>query len=317
VTALPTLARNLLDRWVLLHGAEAQAEALPPGRRAGLVALHEAARTRVDAALGEYGVSALLLARAALPLALEAAVTARSSDPPASGTALATLWEQYDALVSTQLAPAVPASLTPARDHSLSSQTVDAEIAEHGDARIDETLALVAFLLESVELRTPRAIRMQRALRRAAGVLVAAGLLAELIIHRPKGANLALHGSVISSSRRPNSGPPQDLTNAKVEPAAAFATKDEPDPWVTLDLTAPARVSEVTLFNGDDHKDDSLPIRVETSADGATWDPAATQSTPFTQAAPAVLSFTARSARFVRVHGKPNGALFLSEVEVR
>ena len=116
---------------------------------------------------------------------------------------------------------------------------------------------------------------------------------------------------------RPGSGPPQDLINGKLEEAVAFSTRDEADPWLMLDLVSPRRIGEVTLVNSTDHADDSLPLRVETSVDGATWQEGGVRTTTFTRAEPALISFSKRSARFVRVHGKPGGALYLSEIEVR
>jgi hypothetical protein len=71
------------------------------------------------------------------------------------------------------------------------------------------------------------------------------------------------------------------------------------------------------LFDGSDHVDDILPMKLETSGDGTQWDPAAVETTRFTPEAPAVLTFTTRGVRFVRIHGRPNGAIYLSEVEVR
>jgi len=314
---LPAFARHALDRWVLLHGAEAAAEALPGGRRAAVLSLHEAARTRIDGALGEHGVSALLLVRAAIPIYLEAVVVARSSEAPAAGSSVGDLWARYDDLVGAGLVPAVPESLSGAREHSVAGGPLDAEIAEHGEARIDEAIALAEFLADRVEVRTPRAVRVQRRLRKAALAVVVVALVAEIFVHRPKAASLALHANVVSSSRRVGSGPPLDLTNGKVEPTFAFATKDEPDPWIMIDITPSARISEVMLWNSDDHLDDSLPLQVETSSDGAAWEPAGLVAVHFTPLEPALLKFTTRSARFVRIHRKTGGAIYLTEVEVR
>jgi hypothetical protein len=227
------------------------------------------------------------------------------------------LWEGYDSAAAEGLAPILPAPLEVAREHTLDEASLDAQIAEHGERRIDETIELAAFLGTSIERRSVRRIRIERGVRKVifAGILVM--LVVEAIQHRPKTANLALHANVVASSRRPGSGPPANLTNGVPEPAASFATKDEPDPWVTIDLGPAARVSEVTLFDGSDHVDDILPMKLETSGDGTQWDPAAVETTRFTPEAPAVLTFTTRGVRFVRIHGRPNGAIYLSEVEVR
>jgi hypothetical protein len=312
---LPLLERPL-DRWVLLRTAEARAALVPTDRRARVVELHEAARARIDAALGEHGVAALVLVRAAIPLLLEALLVAHAVDAPSPGLSASELWGRFDEAVEAARVRALPPALKDAREHSLSA-SLDLEIAAHGEPRIEEALSLAAFLSDATEIRSPRAIRVQRGIRAALLIGAALLLMAELVAHRPKSRNLALHASVIASSRRPNYGPTQDLVNGTIEPSVAFATKDEADPWVTIDLGSAARVSEVTLVNSIDHQDDALPIRIETSADGAAWDAAGLATAHFTPDAPAVVSFTKRSARFVRLHARPGGAFYLNEVEVR
>jgi hypothetical protein len=313
---LPTFAEQLLERWVLLHDAEAIAVAVTDERRAMSATLYTAARVRTDGALGDHGTTALVLARDAIPLLLAAGLTARGPEVPPHGASVAELWERYDDLARRGRVPEVPPSLTAARGHSLSQELPDREIDEDGDVRVDEAIALATFLEGVVELRTPRAIRLQRRLRQLALIVASAWLLAEIIIHRPR-MNRARHTSVVSSSRRPGAGPPTDLTNGTVEPALAFATKDEPDAWVNIDLVRTAPASEVKLWNSNDHTDDSLPIRVETSVDGVTWEAGGLQSTHFTPSDPAVVGFPKRMTRFVRIHAKPGGALYLNEVEVR
>ena len=313
---LPTFAEHLLERWVLLHDAEAIAVGVTDERRAMSATLYTAARVRTDGALGDHGTTALVLARDAIPLLLAAALTARGPEAPPQGASVAELWDRYDGVVQRGLVPEVPPSLMAARAHSLGQELPDQEIEADGDARVDEAIALATFLEGVVELRTPRAIRVQRRLRQLALIVVAGWLLAEVIIHRPR-MNRALHAPVVSSSRRPGAGPATDLTNGNVEAALAFATKDEPDAWVSIDLVKGAPASEVKLWNSNDHTDDSLPIRVETSVDGVTWEAGGLESAHFTPSDPAIVSFPKRMTRFVRIHAKPGGALYLNEVEVR
>jgi hypothetical protein len=316
VNAPPPLLERPLDRWVLLRTAEARAALVPADCRGRVVELHKAARARIDAALGEHGVAARVLARAAIPLLLEALLVAHAAEAPPLGLPLAELWTRFDEAVTASRVHALPEALAAARKHSLST-SLDVEIATEGEGRIEEALSLAAFLSDATEIRSPRAIRVQRTLRAASLIAFGLFLIVELVAHRPKSPNLAVHASVIASSRRPNFGPPQDLLNGTIEPSVAFATKDEADPWVTIDLGSAARVSEVTLVNSVDHQDDALPIRIETSADGAAWDAAGLATAHFAPDAPAVVSFTKRSARFVRLHARPGGAFYLNEVEVR
>jgi hypothetical protein len=311
------IARDALDRWVLLRSAEAAAEALPATRREKAAALHAAGDARRDAALGHRGVAALVLARAAVALYVEASVTALSDELPTGGASLDALWGRYDAIASNGLLAPVPARLESARRESVTTVTPDAEIAEHGEAPADATLALAAFLADGLDVRSPARIRVERRVRQVTLAMAAVLLVAEVIAHRPRGPNMALHAAVVASSRRPGSGAPLDLTNGKVEDTAAFSTKDEADPWLTVDFVIPRRVHEITLVNSPDHEDDSLPLRAETSVDGTKWEAAAIQTRHFTASDPAILSFSSRPARFVRIHGRSGGAIYLTEIEVR
>jgi len=317
--SLPAVRRALdtLDRWVLMRHAEAVAEARPATQLEKASALHTAAETRRDAALGHRGIPALVLARAAVALYLEAAVMALADDAPPGGASTEAPWELYDALVRRDLVDPVPAPLEAARRGSAAALSADDDFAEHGEPGTDAVLELATFLANAVDVRAPVRIRRERRLRQITLAVAGVLLVAELIAHRPRGPNLALHGGVVASSRRIGSGPPASLTRGTIEGATSFSTKDEPDPWVTLDLVTPHRVHEVTLVNGPDHEDESLPLRVETSVDGSTWVDAATRTTHFSEAESAVLSFSSRSARFVRIHGRGGGAIYLEEVEVR
>jgi hypothetical protein len=310
------LTLRTLDRWVLLRGAEAAAEALPDSRRAQVATLRSAGDARRDAALGERGIAALILARAAIPLYLEAAVTARGEEPPPENAAIDTLWHLYDAIAERGLLPVLPAHLEAVRAETLTSKSPDDDVARKGEACTDSNLELGTFLARRLDARTPRRIRVERRLRQAGLAIVALFLLGKAAAHLPR-SNVALHAPVVASSRRPGCGPPLDLTNGKVEGAVAFCTKDEPDPWVMLDFVNARRVDEITLMNSPDHEDDSLPLRVETSVDGANWAPGGTQSAHFSATAPAIITFSRREARFVRIHGRGGGAIYLTEVEAR
>ncbi len=311
----PTL--QALDRWVLLRRAEALAEALPDSRRARVAALRKAGDRRRAAALGEHGIPALILARAAIPLYLEAAVTARGDELPPRDPSLATLWQLYDGIAERALLPWLPLSLETARAVTIAGATPEEDLAAHGEAGIDAALELGAFLAGRLDARTPGRIRLERRVRQTFLIIGALFLLGRAATHLVRSRNVALHAAVVASSRRPECGPPSDLTNGKVEEAVAFCTKDEPDPWVQIDLGAPHRLSQVTLLNSPDHLDDSLPLRVETSADGGNWATGAMATMHFTPTEPAVVAFSAREARFVRLHGRGGGAIYLTEVEAR
>jgi hypothetical protein len=308
-------AQRSFSEWLLLD-QEAAARALPAERRARAVALHKAGETRVDAALGSRGVPALLLARGSIPFFLRAmALAAGRAALPESST-LEELWAEYDALVDAGAAPKLPPALLAERERTAATSP-DAEIRALGEPLVDEAVALATFLADGVEVRTPSVIRLHRAYRILLAVF--ALVLAFTFVRRvaPRGTNRALHASASLSSHRGAYGPPGDLTNGKIAPESGIATNDEPDPWAEVDLGSVMRVSEVTVMGADEHEHDNGPLRVETSRDRVLWETAGTEGRGFTASDPAVISFRARDARFVRIHGKPGGTLYLHEVEVR
>lgn len=306
-----------LDAWFCVRRAEIAAEALPPTRRPRVSALRKVADARFAAAVERRGADALILARASLAAILAAVLSAEADLDGVEGASLSAMWKLFDGLVASGLRSPLPAALAPAREASAAGQSSEDEVLQHGERRIVDCLDLVRFLAASVETRPIWRLRLRRRLVQVTLGSIGLALALEGLTLLADGPNLAVRATVVSSSRRAGSGPPSDLANGKVEPTFAFATKDEPDPFVTLDLTTIAEVAEVTLINSDDHQDDSLPFRVETSVDALTWEPAAIWATHFSPAAPAVLAFHRRSARFVKIHGKTGGALYLTEVEVR
>jgi F5/8 type C domain len=309
-------AKDVLERYVLLRQVEKAAAARPRDFRALARVRKRAGRERLEAALGARGAVGLVLARAAVTLFLEAAVALRTGATPEDERTPVGLWSLYDDLVAKGDARPLPLSLVPAREACRDDASPDDQIALHGDGLVDLVLALATFLEDEADLRTPLHVRLERFVRIAV-VLLGVALFVDLAAHVLAKPNVALHAPVVTSSRRPGAGGPEALTNGDVEHASVFATKDDADPWVRVDLPAVSRVASVTVFDGDDHQDDSLPLRIETSVDGAAWEAGGNWAAHFTPASPAKVTFAARDARFIRVHGHPGGALYLSEVEVR
>jgi hypothetical protein len=324
-SAASSIARGA-DSLLLLRGAERRAAALPEDRRARA---RELCRTadglRLAASqLAQDGrpVAAAVLFREAAALLVGAISVVASAgggewEPPPAAEA----FERYDRLVVAGDAPALPPAQAGARALLEQADVLGLERAFE-NAPVDALAGpadLVAFLRAQVEIRTPPAIRAQRRARIGALVILAVLGLVVLVRHIRAPGNLARGKPVTASSVRASSGPPSSVVNGSVESNVyAFATNDDPDPWLTVDLLQPHPLRSVLVYNrGDGGFDKMLPFSLEISADGHVWRSVGRQTTPFSQSEPATFSLAGDVARYVRVHGTPGHAVCLNEIEVR
>jgi hypothetical protein len=194
--------RRALDRWILLGSAEARAEALPVSRRARAARLFVGARARRDAALAERGVAALILARSAVHAYLDVVATLTADAPPEAAT-MDTLWTLHDTAVANGRLPPLSATFDEARRCSLVVQPYDDEVAEHGELRTDEALALVAYFAHWIDLRSPRRIRLERRARQLSLSVAVALVFAVTLQRRPHAPSVSMHAAAVTSSRRP------------------------------------------------------------------------------------------------------------------
>ncbi|NOU26697.1 MAG: discoidin domain-containing protein [Polyangiaceae bacterium] len=170
-------------------------------------------------------------------------------------------------------------------------------------------------LLRSLDLRSRFAVRATRYGRMLALVVVLAWPILPLASRLRHGPNVLRGAAVTASSRFPGTPDPSGLTNGDVESRFAGHTTKEKDSWFLIDLGQARHLAEVRVFpRGDGYLNDSVPVVMETSADGVTFAQVGSRADVYTQAAP----WTVRSgmdARFIRIRMPGLGYLALSEVE--
>lgn len=196
----------------------------------------------------------------------------------------------------------------------VSELEIDRGSLEENETRREALDAKIAALLGSLELRTPIALRATRIAR-----LVAIGLLIALVgshfaRSRLGERNLALGKPVSPSSIRLNPPNPAELVDGRTQGTIGIHTNDEPAPQIVIDLEAVHAIHTIKVYNrGDGWFDDSLPLLVDTSTDGVTYDPVARRTNHFD-----VWSMDAggRAARYVRIRRSDPGYIALNEVEV-
>ncbi len=173
------------------------------------------------------------------------------------------------------------------------------------------------WLRAQVESRTLPQIWTARISRTAAVVATVVGLLAWGIaaILAPK--NLALNRPVKMSSQYPGTPNPSGATDGKVVGPFQAHTSIESDPWIAVDLGVVQHVSRVMIYNRTDGLyQEALPLALEFSEDGIEYRVVDRRTERFTGSDPWVFRSRNESTRFVRVHGRPDGYVVVTEIEI-
>lgn len=173
----------------------------------------------------------------------------------------------------------------------------------------------VHWLAGQLELRTPFEIGLRQA-QRVSVALVVLGVLAwgsGATLFHPQ--NLARHKSVQSSSAAYDTRPSGAVDGIRYG-QLGFHSGSEHAPWLVVDLERVTAVREVRVYGrADCCFDQSVPLALETSNDGVTFNEVARRTKPFTQYEPWIVRL-ATSARFVRLRTHRQSVLVLSELEI-
>jgi hypothetical protein len=172
-----------------------------------------------------------------------------------------------------------------------------------------------SFLARGVEARSLVNVRATRWGRIAAlGVVASYAVLSTAAaIWLPK--NVALERPVHPSSTRHGDG--HELVDGEVATVPGVLTNVEDSPSATIDLGEPYTLDKVRVYNRIDQAfDDSLPLAVEISLDGAAYKMLERRDAHFSADPPWVITAHHEPARYVRLKVLKHGYLALSEVEV-
>jgi hypothetical protein len=184
------------------------------------------------------------------------------------------------------------------------------------DSAGEDLDAAARVLRKLVVVRTPRELRMARALRVLLVVLLVVGLgwgLALLLI-RP--TNLALERPVSASQSAFGTSPSQAVNGARFG-ELGFHSELVDRPELTIDLGADYVLSTVKVYGrADCCFDQSIPLSLEVSRDGHSFRGVAKRAEPFSAYDPWVVSSLRATARYVRVKSQKQAYLVLAEVEV-
>jgi hypothetical protein len=158
-----------------------------------------------------------------------------------------------------------------------------------------------------------RELTVLRTKRQVGTVLLASVIVGLLLAWAKLPKNVARGKPVTASSVR--MGAPQALTNGAIEWGTfGLHTGSSGREWAMVDLQKFYSLDSAEVYSrGEGRFEFNLPLTVETSADGVSFQPGGVCSEIFTQATPCVVQLHRVRARFVRVSA---AEVVLSEVEV-
>jgi hypothetical protein len=267
----------------------------------------------------------------------------RTTDPVVGSVLLRAAVTQYLLAIEAAQAPDAPRE---ASDASASMPPLPADPARPraeptDDARVRQALAArdelyldelsledverarwaldraASLLRRRVEARTIANVRGTR-WGRVAAVLVLLGYAALLVVRAtlvPK--DIALGKPVHPSSRKPNMPDGHELVDGELAPSAGVYTNIEDNPSVVIDLVDSYWIDRIKVYNRlDGWFDDCLPLVVELSTDGKTWEQIARRDEHFGTDPPWIVDGSGRRATQVRLRVTRKTYLALSEVEV-
>jgi len=254
--------------------------------------------------------------REAIALATTAALVGRGEHPTEGTLSGVEAWAHIDSLEdATGRGPSsesVAAVMT--TQDLLTADQMDTAEALRVRPELERTLQ---WLLSTVELRSPLAIKVRRGLRVAAVLVVLAGCLIATLTWALSPPNVAAGRPVKASSRWPGSPDPSGLTDGIRGNGYGAHTTVEDEPWVEIDLGASHLLREVVVHHrSDGFQHESLPLTLELSDDQVTWSAVATRSKVFTDRDPWRVKLDGNRARWVRLVVHRRGYIALSEIEI-
>ena len=241
--------------------------------------------------------------------------TPTSEDVANFAAAWATLERVWPALgVATPLA-----DFAAAKALVLEQLPVDAPPPKDAAEGVRAAERLARAVERAIDPRRPRLLLARAVLQVAALAALVVGVAAATIPPLFAPRDLALHKPVRTSSVHPDSIAPANgewLVNGRVERIYGFATNNEQNPWVVIDLEEDAPIRRIVVYNrGDGWLSDCLPLEVSVGDDLQKLRRVGWRDTIFTQFSPWTLH-TDTTARYVKLTVYGHVAFALSEVEV-
>lgn len=314
--------RNKVREALLLEKAEQYSASMTDTQRASMRAYTEAAVRRLTVARDIRGT-------AQTPVALELyrqgsyfyVLAYLASKDPTFDIGTSTPESAYRKLeeVLERDAAGPPAEFARAKPFLLSTDALgpDRMPTDQGEQSAQDLEQTTRWLSRLFDVRSPKELKIARVLRVS---IVAASALAIVVyffmwLLAPK--NLAKGRPAVASGAAMFSTVPAGAVDGSKSGQYGYHSALEESPWLSVDLGRHYAISSVKVYGrGDGYYDQSIPLALEVSEDGATYRQIAERTEPFSASDPWVVKPTGVTAQFVRLHTMRHSYLVLGEVEV-
>jgi hypothetical protein len=320
-TAIQT-AREGVREFFLLEKAQQQLEALESSRRDAVRSYYDAGNRRLNVAQDLRGPvqtpAALTLYRQGSQLLALAYLTSHGHahlDPATIG--LEETFLALDKAFATQ-GVSVPATYNRARSMLVSADPLELDRLNPEEAArsVEELEATSRWLCSLVDARSPSQLKWMRAFRIGIAAAGALTLLVMLIVRLTAPKNLALDKPATASSYMFGTVAAGAVDGSK-NGTYGYHSLQEDSPWLSIDLGRPVAIGKIKVFGrGDGYYDQSIPLALEVSQDGTTYEQIALRNEPFSEYDPWVVRPEALVTRFLRLKTLRRSYLVLGEVEV-
>jgi hypothetical protein len=315
-------AREGVREFFLLEKAQESVAALGAPRRETMRSYYDAAQRRLNVAQDLRGPAqtpaALALYRQGSHFLAVAYLTSRGHmdcDPASVSVedafrAMERIFEAEGLSVPAEYAQARPMLVSP---DPLVLDRLSAEEAAH---RVDELEAISRWLTSLVDARSPAELKWIRFFRWAIAIVGCAVLLVLIVVRIVTPKNLALDKPASASSVTLSTLAAGAVDGSK-NGTFGFHSQLEESPWLSIDLGRAFALTRIKVFGrGDGPYDQSIPLALEVSDDGVTYQEIALRNEPFSESSPWIVDAGGVVTRFLRLKARRTTFLVLSEVEV-
>jgi hypothetical protein len=190
---------------------------------------------------------------------------------------------------------------------------LSADEAAHRIEELEETSRWFSSLIDA---RTFAELKWMRRFRIGITAVGTAVLLVLLVLRLIAPKNLALDKPATASSYMFSTVAAGAVDGSK-NGIYGYHSLLEDSPWLAIDLGRPFAIRKIKVFGrGDGYYDQSIPLALEASDDGTTYQQFALRGETFSEYDPWVVEPTALVTRYLRLRTMRHSYLVLGEVEV-
>jgi hypothetical protein len=321
VNALQSVGEGVRE-FFLLEKAEQKLAAVEASRREVVRNYYEAGNRRLNVAQDLRGPAqtpaALTLYRQGshfLALAYLASRDRASLDP-ASISLEDTFRDLERAMEADGLI--VPQAYKQSRSMLVSSDPLELDrlSSEEAARRVEELEVTSRWLSGLIDARSPAQLKWMRVFRIGTVAVSTLAVLVWVVVRLTAPKNLALDKPATASSYMFGTVAAGAVDGWK-NGTYGYHSLIEDSPMLTIDLGRPYAISRIKVFGrGDGYYDQSIPLALEVSDDGATFQQIALRGEPFSEYDPWVIQPAGVVTRHIRLKTMRHSYLVLGEVEV-